>query len=383
VPDSKWSDDRFLDQLKHQSDELADQTVKRLIAEHGMQRAQLVFQQMRSDDSQLPADAPEPIREFIERTRELPASADRERLDSEDALLLYGPAACLVMLASSLPRGYAAPRITEILTISDDLEVHPYKRLMGVLQLLVDLGGTGAFAPGGRAVLAAQKMRLLHAGIRHLTPRYRPTYHQRYGIPVNHEDMLGTIMGFSYLVHEGMKKLGRPFSEDKYYRWRVFAQLMGIHPPGRPDDDSWIPANYEEAALFYASYERRHYTGPEENPAGVRLTRANLALMEHLIPKVLRRLGFGVVPRIAMTELLSKEDLARVGFQPMTGHKFAKALFSAVLFLAYGLWSRMSPDFLWILCDLMHKEMIQEGRGGTVTFTIPTCLADLRSAGLV
>ncbi|HKV07474.1 MAG TPA: hypothetical protein VJ725_04990, partial [Thermoanaerobaculia bacterium] len=105
MPDPKWSDDRFLDQLKNQSDELADRTVRRLIEEHGMQQIGRIFQQMRSDDRQLPADAPEPLQEFIAETSRLPANADLERLESKESLLPYGPAACLVMLASSMPRG--------------------------------------------------------------------------------------------------------------------------------------------------------------------------------------------------------------------------------------------------------------------------------------
>lgn len=383
MPDPKWSDDRFLDQLKNQSDDLADETVRRLIADQGIQQIGLIFQQMRSDDSQMPADAPEPLREFIQQTGALPANADPARLDSREALLPYGPAACLVMLASSMPRGYAAPRITEILTISDDLETHPFKRLMGVLQLLINLGGTGSFASGGRAVLMAQKMRLLHAGIRYLAGKYRPGFRERFGIPVNHEDMLATIMGFSYLVREGMGKLGLPFSEDKYYRWRIFAQLMGIHPPGRPGDDSWIPASYEEAALFYASYARRNYTGPEENPAGVRLTQVNLDMMVQMIPRGLRLLGFGVVPQLAMTELLSKEDMARVGFEPVAGHPVVKAFIAVGLFVLHGLWRFMPPNFMLMASDLINSEMVKVGRGGEVEFTIPTSLADLQGSGLV
>ena len=383
MPDPKWSDDRFLDQLKNQSDELADRTVRRLIEEHGMQQIGRIFQQMRSDDRQLPADAPKPLQEFIAETSRLPANADLERLESKESLLPYGPAACLVMLASSMPRGYAAPRITEILTISDDLDSHPFKRLMGVLQLLVNLGRPGVFADGGPAILMAQKMRLLHAGVRHCAAMYRPDYSRRFGLAVNHEDMLATLMGFSYLVREGMNKLGLPFSEEKYYRWRVFAQLMGIHPPGRPDDGSWIPADYEEADLFYHSFARRHYTGPEENPAGVKLTQANLDMMVRMVPRGLRLLGFGVVPQLAMTELLSPEDQARVGFKPVTGHPVVKVFTTAALFFLHGLWRFMPPSFLLMASDVINSGLIKVGRGGEVEFTVPTTLADLRGTGFV
>ena len=80
----------------------------------------------------------------------------------------------VVLLASSLPRGYAAPCLCEILGISRDLERHPFGRLMGVVQLLINISDAGAFQPNGRAIVTAQKLRLLHAGIRAIAGRYRP-----------------------------------------------------------------------------------------------------------------------------------------------------------------------------------------------------------------
>ena len=74
-------------------------------------------------------------------------------------------------------------------------------------------------------------------------------------MPVNHEDMLATIMGFSWLLIDGVRRLDLPLghdeAEDLYYLWRVFALLMGIHPPGRPHDDSLIPPTIADAAAFY------------------------------------------------------------------------------------------------------------------------------------
>ena len=91
-------------------------------------------------------------------------------------------------------------------------------------------------------MVTAQKLRLLHAGIRRLATKYRPAYQARFGVPVNHEDMLATIMAFSYLLVIGIERLGLPLSrteaEDLYYLWRVFAVLMGIHPADASHDDA-------------------------------------------------------------------------------------------------------------------------------------------------
>ena len=383
----KWSDDSFLDTLGQHTDELADRTVARLVAEHGMGEMRTVFQMMTASDDQIPADAPAVFHEFVAQTRELPASVDCERLARADSILPYGPAACTVMLASSLPQGYSAPRMSRVLTISDDLGTYPYKRLMGVLQLLMNLSGTGAFATGGRAILTAQKLRLLHAGVRSMVPRYRPEYQQRFGVAVNMDDELATIMGFSLLVIDGLRKLKCQMSEqateDRYYRWRVFAQLMGIHPPGRPDDDSWVPADLAAASRFYASYMRRHFTGPEENPDGVQLNRRNLEMMLQLIPRPLRGLGLGIVPRIAMAQLMSPEALARTGIPPVKGHRLLAALFTAGLHLFYGFWRGMPFDVVQVTSHFMHYEMIKIGRGGEVNFQIPTSRECLQGEAFV
>jgi hypothetical protein len=221
--------------------------------------------------------------------------------------------AALVLLAKSLPEGYAAPSFGQILSLSGDLERHPYRRLLGVLQMVVNVSSPGGFTENGKAITTAQKMRLMHAAIRALVHRrMKPPFDvAKYGPPINFEDMLATVMGFSYLVIDGMRILGvglRPDEEeDLYYLWRTFAQLVGIHPAGRPDSGEWVPSGVAEAAEFYAAFKRRHYVGPDQNPKGVLLAWENLRMLQELIPRGWRVLGLGVVPRIYMQDLIGAE----------------------------------------------------------------------------
>lgn len=385
MADAKWSDDVFLDGLRRQGDPEADEVIRRLVAEGGERAAEYVFRVMRVNDDPVPPEAPAPLREFMETTGELPPDVDVARLERGGHVFFrHAVPAAIVLLASSLPRGYAAPCLCEILGISRDLQRHPYDRLMGVLQLLVDISNAKAFKPRGRAVLTAQKLRLLHAGVRSIAPRYRPGYTERFGVPVNHEDMLGTVMGFSWLVLDGMRRLGLGLTaqheEDYYYLWRVFSLLMGIHPPGRPHDDSLIPASVADAAAFYASYARRNDSGPEANPYGRLLTLDNLAMMENLLPRWLRRLGFRYAPRVAMGDLMTPAELARVGFRPLSGHHFLRAVFRALLWTAQGAMTVL--PFSALLAQLMFKGMIDTDRGGEVTFSIPFTVLGLRGPTL-
>ena len=388
MADPKWADDRFLDELRGQADVPADRAVGKLVEEHGLQQVDYIFRNLRSDDQPLLESAPKVLRDFIHQTGELPPDIDRPRLDrASEVFLRHALTGCLVMLASSLPSGYSAPRLTHILMISRDLAKDPFKRLMGVVQLLVNVTSPNAFAPGGLAVVTAQKLRLLHAGVRTIVPHYRHHYAQQFGIPVNHEDMLATLMGFSYLVIDGLGKLDLGLTdeeaEDYYYLWRVYALLMGIHPEGAPLDDSLIPATVDDAASFYASYTRRWFTGPEENPSGVVLTQDNLDMMVSLLPAPLRHTQIRLAPQLAMAELLGPEEMARVGVQPVHGHEILYKAFCLALATEQKVADVAPCHFIETLSRHLFERMIDTSRGGPVQFIVPGSVKDLRSTDLV
>ena len=194
--------------------------------------------------------------------------------------------------------------------------------------------------------------------------------------------MLATIMGFSLLLIDGIRRLGLPLTEgeagDLYYLWRTFAVLMGIHPEGSPHDDSLVPATLTDAEVFYAAYVRRNDTTAERNPYGVVLTKDNLAMMTALIPWPLRLIGLGFAPRIAMTELLTPEELARVGLTRLTGHSAIKAVLG--LFLRAGQDAGERSPLAVRLSRLLLQGMVDVDRRREVPFSIPVTQEDLRSA---
>ena len=377
---SQWSDDRFLDGLRQSGDPLADAAVVRLREEGGSRAVGQAFRVLQGNSTPLPADAPPALKQFMSEAAGLPPDVSLDRLHAGgQAFLRNALPSVVVLLASSLPRGYAAPCLTEILSISGDLARHPYERLMGVVQLLVDISDGHAFVDGGRALVTAKKLRLLHAGIRVLTDQHRPQYRATYGVPVNHEDMLATIMAFSYLLVDGIGRLGLSLpqreAEDLYYVWQTFARLMGIHPPGQPFDASLVPGNLAEAAEFYAAYVRRTNTPADRNPTGVALTTANLAMMQKLLPRVARAFGAGVAPRLFMTELLSREELARVGFSPLPGHALLEGMVTLVLRI--GQWAGERDALVDKLAHLIMQGMVAVDRRGEVEFSVPFSRLDL------
>ena len=383
---TRWSDDAFLDTIRAQVDTQADEAAERLIADGGAAGTRDLFRHLASNEDRLPPGAPVPLVEFFGATGALPPGTDPARLErGEEVWMRNAFPAALVLLAKALPEGYSAPSFGEILHVSRNLEVHPYRRLLGVLQMVVNVSAPGGFTERGKAITSAQKMRLLHAALRvHVLPRHLPDFDAaRFGPAINKEDMLATVMGFSYLVVDGLRILGTPLpdgeAEDLYYVWRVFAQLVGIHPDGCPESAQYVPGNVGEAAEFYAAYKRRHYVDAAQNPKGVVLAHDNLNMLRDLMPRWWRLAGLGAVPRIYMQDLIGAEGCARVGIDPVFGHSLLKAALLRLVRLNHRVIDVVPARIDETVARLVFQGMINRSYDGQVTFLVPDTLADVRS----
>ena len=395
--DERWSDDQFLDEIRAHVDSVADDCVTALGTQKNFAD---IFQKDISNWAKLPDDAPAALQEFFATTdrhlllekdlERFPFGVDPDRLDRGERVFLdHAFFASVVLLAKSLPEGYAAPCLSSLLNLSGNLRTNPYRRLMGVLQLVLDVSSVHGFEEHGRALAAARQARLMHAGIRRFAPRLMPTYTETYrGQPVNLEDMLGTIMGLSLLVIDGLPKLGDALpaneAEDYYYLWRAFAVAMGIHPPEQHGSDAWVPATLDDARAFYASYERRHYQSDAAlNPDGVALAQENLSMLHVLLPLPLRLPGLNRIPELLMTQLIGDEGCRRIGLVPYVVplglHELAVGALSTMI--GFGRWlDRIDPTGNWhpTISEVLLQGMIKQQYGGVVTFEIPENIKEVQ-----
>jgi hypothetical protein len=395
MANSKWSDDQFLNQMRQMGDPLADACIARLAADADRSNFTHAFRYLNANDAPVPSGLPQPLQDFFRDTGELPGGLtafDLRRVQRGEGVFMRNAfVSALVLLAKSLPEGYQAPCLAQSLCFTENLSQKPYKRLLGVLQMLINVSTQGSMSQLGKTIVTAQKMRLLHAGIRHLVREHMPNakeYQARYGVPVNLEDMLGTIMGFSLLVVDGLKTLKVPLkdedAEDYYYMWRVFAQLVGIHPPGRPDSIDFLPATLTEAREFYAAYRRRHFKAAPDNPQGLLLTEANLDMLNRMLPQTpLRRLGMKIVPRIYMFDLMGPDGFSRSGLKPVRFLYLTKFCLKCLPWIWMKLWKDgdrllKTSSVHENLARIFFQRLIVEGRGGEVTFLIPLDMRDLR-----
>ncbi len=381
-PADRWTD-AFLDRLRSQGDALADETLKLILKDGENAGMTTLFREMDSNDDLPPSRHFPHLKKFFRMTDGLPPGIDLVRIRrGEDVFRDHVFEGAIVLLMRSLPEGYAAPNLAIILNISGELESHTFKRLLATLQMVINVTTSRGFQPGGKAVITAQKLRLLHAGIRHLTDRYRPQYSQKYGVPVNLEDMLVTMMGFSYILLMGLRALKVGLTpaqeEDCFYLWRVYTLMMGIHPEGHPESDEYLPDDIEDAARFYEAYKRRHYVNASVNPDGVSLAAADLRMLSTRVPRLLRLFGLGVIPHIYMRELMGEEACARIGIGPVPGHRFIKW---AVMHIHAILRPIEDTDASEVgrMGETLFQDMISRAYNGEVTFTVPTTMKELKN----
>ena len=167
---TKWSDDAFLDALRHQTDVWADEVLE-FESPEAVDR--LIFNLI-FNESQLPPDASGRVREFFEKTDGLPKLDDEpidfERVDrGKEAFWQRAFPCASVLVTKCMIEGYAAPALTKILILAGDLEKDTYRRLITTLEMLIDVSAANGFKDEhrGQAVVTAQKLRLLHAALRH------------------------------------------------------------------------------------------------------------------------------------------------------------------------------------------------------------------------
>lgn len=377
----RWTNS-FLDEMRTHGDPLADQSLHSIMQADEGTVIRSLFRTMNANDDVPPAKTFPALAQFFEATNALPPEVDLERVHRGEHVFIRNVyLASLALLTKSLPEGYAAPNLAIILNISGELRTHTFRRLLATLQTVLNVSSCHGFQSRGRAVITAQKLRLLHSGIRHLTRKYRPDYAATFGVPVNQEDMLGTILGFSLLVIRGLRSFGtdltRSQEEDFLYLWLVFARMMGVYPRSDPADISYIPADLDDAEAFYNLYEQRHYVRASMNPDGVALGQANLSMLEGMVPLPFRLFGFGSMPRLCMQELMGAEGIERIAIEPLTGHGVQRWIIRHLhgLFRPY---MSMAPLIDGHFGMGLLQYLINRTYGHDVTFTVPVDLKDLQ-----
>jgi hypothetical protein len=304
LPPYALPDDARLEALRVVGDPPADDAV-RAIFERGQVAAvnRLIVSLVRDDAAALDS-LPDPARAFFAETGALPPWADAALIARGQSFFgRHAPRAMLILSHYSLPACYAARKGVQVLAMTNRLARNPRPRLLETAQFVFDVMAPGALMRGD-GVRSAQKVRLMHAAVRHLILEHG--WDQELGLPVNQEDMLGTLLTFSAVILDGLRKLGFVVAEaDAHaylHTWNVIGALMGV----RYD---LLPPDVRAADMLMLAIERRHVASC---PEGRELAAALLAMLQEANPGT----PFAAMPASMMRFFLGDTRADVLGLPP-------------------------------------------------------------------
>ncbi|MEO9964419.1 MAG: oxygenase MpaB family protein [Reichenbachiella sp.] len=226
--------------------------------------------------------------EYFEDTHRLPAWADPELiLQGEQIFAKYGPEIFLLLNVSSLPLCYTCANGAQVLYDTGRLLTHKEnvdplaRRLMETAQMITNVMSPGGLATGGHGIVTIQKVRLIHASIRYYLKQRTGDDSwdlEKFGEPINQEDLAGTLMSFGPVILSGLSQLNVELSEDEkaayMHAWKVIGFLMGI-------EEALLPDTFEEG-FELATAILKHQAAASE--AGQALTQSCIDFVNHIIP---------------------------------------------------------------------------------------------------
>lgn len=273
-------DDAFLNGMKTSGDPLADGVIQSFAGNGGAGGINVILDQLRGAGGN-PDVAPPALREYLEKSSRLPEWADEAQiLRAQQYFTLHGPLFGVVLLYKALPVLYAGGMGgAQVLAMTGRLTNHYRQRASETLRFILDVMKPGGLAPGGRGIATAQKVRLMHAAIRCYAQNSPPfKAHPQWGLPINQEELAGTLLAFSSVTLDGLASLGltAPKEEAEAYMhvWKVVGHILGIDP-------RLMVKDMGEARKAWMTVIRRNFLRTDE---GILLMKDHMAFLDGLVP---------------------------------------------------------------------------------------------------
>ena len=374
-----WSDEA-LDDLRRTGDPHADAIVARYFEERSSDRPRHLIHHLLAAQ-RLPEEHRSPaVDEYLHARPPLPSWVDDDALRrGEEFFLQWGVLIGMLHYYASLPSAYAMARGVKVLHLTARLASDTSRRIHETAQMIVHAMMPGGLAVGAAGYDDARRVRLMHAAVRHLI-RHEPSVAQTcdpstvgpywcedWGLPLNQEDMLATLLTFTEVVFGGLRLAGVRFSEDDaagyLHAWSVAGHLLGIR-------EDLLPLQLDETPALWAAISRREH-GP--SPEGREMTAALLRLLQSHIPRRLKH-----VPPAQMRYFLGDEVAGMLGVRPA---RPVTVLFGALRHVTSAIalaeqHNRMVRRLSVHLGRAAFRGFMETGRPGDRTpFTIPTHLA--------
>ena len=272
---NKWTDS-FLDEMRELGDPPADAAVELLFEQEQVQSVNKLMKLLVQNDMPPPEALPLAARRYFDETDDLPEWANVIMIrEAEELFGRYGVQIVLILNCYSLPLTYAMKGV-RVLYDTARLYTDPKRRVVETAQMIIDVMRPGGLERGGSGVRSAQKVRLMHAAVRHLL--LAQDWDTTLGLPINQEDLVGTLLSFSAIVIDGLRKLGVDLTPREtaafIHTWNVVGHIMGVKA-------DLLPVDLAEADELVADIIRRQFQPSMHSRA---MVEALVNLMEYSIP---------------------------------------------------------------------------------------------------
>ncbi|MGE0791156.1 MAG: oxygenase MpaB family protein [Sandaracinaceae bacterium] len=273
-----WSDAK-LDAMRSKGDPAADAVIAKLFANGDVDAVSALFRTLVRTDQPVPGDLPEEVRAYFEETEGLPDWADQHAIAiGEEAFGVHGMSMICGLFCSALPHAYCAFRGATVLLETGRMTKDFTRRIVETAQFVMDVMAPGGLTGSGRGVRTTQKVRLMHAAVRHLLLHRGGWDSAALGVPLNQEDLAGTLLTFSVVILDALDVMGIGMTAEQkrayFHSWCCVGHVLGI-------DESMIPRDIEDAYALYAAIRRRQFA---PSPQGKELLHALITATEGYVP---------------------------------------------------------------------------------------------------
>lgn len=276
----RWTDE-LLDGMRERGDPPADDVLRAIHDAEGLEAVNAVLSTMVRNAGTPPRTLPPVVRCYLAEQRSPPTAEERPLIDEAEAFFATHGVTVLMLLGfSSLPQTYASKNGSHVLVFTQRLTRDTQRRVMETFQFILDALSPGGLSPGGKGIRDAQKIRLMHAAIRRYVAA-QPDYDAAWGLPVNQEDLAGTMLAFSTVILDGFRTLGIPLTARQelafFTAWKVLGRNLGVSPELMPTDPD------DGRALFERIRERQWGA----SDSGHQLVSAIVAFYDRFMPGLL------------------------------------------------------------------------------------------------
>ncbi len=300
----------------------ADKLVAELFEKYGDKEARLIYLQLIHTFSQIDIKSlPQEIVTFHEENENAVVIDDPAKIElAAQYFQDFGHAMFLLLITKSLPTLYTSYRGTKVLfetgyLVGKGNDVLVARRLMETAQFYIDIMTKDSFQKGGYGFFAATKVRILHAYVRKFMwdKEWNDKFAAEYDQPVCQEDMIGTLLAFSILNIEGLRKMGMLVSDEEAeaitYTWHIAGKLLGVK-------DEFNPPDFATGKKLYTHLLDKEKRAGAENKA---LVDAILGFLRNIFtPSLLSRTPFKAqnkLPEILMSYFVGKEYCPYIGLK--------------------------------------------------------------------